>query len=262
MSAELEKAEKKRDKGSSILRTLEIIEAIGRADRPLSPADIAVQLGIPKPSVHRLLQQLHAEDFIQIDMRGAWLAGSRLRSLSFSVLASDPCKAARQAILSDLASTIGETCGIALPDGMNMLYFDRVQTNWPLQINLPIGTHTPIWCTSSGKLYLSSLEANIRKKILDHLPLTKHARNTHTDVDSLEKALAEIREQSYGTDNEEFVDGMVACSVPIPGKNGQMLASLFTHCPVIRKSLDELIEYVPTLNRAAKELSEVIHEGQ
>jgi DNA-binding IclR family transcriptional regulator len=261
MNAELAKVDKKRDKGSSIIRVLEIIEAIGQADRPLSPADIAVQLGIPKPSVHRLLQQLHAEDFIQIDMRGAWGAGKRLRSLGFSVLAGNPGKAARQAILSDLASTIGETCGIAVPDGMNMLYFDRAQTNWPLQINLPVGTHTPMWCTSSGKLYLSTLEAGTRKKILGHLPLTKLARNTHTDLDSLENALTDIREQGYGIDNEEFVDGMVACSVPILNKDGQMLASLFTHCPVIRKSLDELISYVPDLERAAKELAEVINES-
>lgn len=253
--------EKKRDKGSSIIRVLEIIEAIGQADRPLSPADIAVQLGIPKPSVHRLLQQLHAEEFIQINMRGAWMAGRRLRSMSFSILAGDPSKAARQAILSDLAGTIGETCGIAVPDGMNMLYFDRVQTNWPLQINLPVGTHTPMWCTSSGKLYLSTLEESIRQKILGHLPLTKMARNTHTNIDSLVNVLKDIRQQGYGIDNEEFVDGMVACSVPILDKNNRMMASLFTHCPVIRKSLDELTEYVPTLIRAAKELSEVINES-
>jgi len=255
------KQEKKRDKGSSIIRVLEIIEAIGQSERPLSPADIAVQLGIPKPSVHRLLQQLHAEDFIQIDMRGAWLAGRRLRSMSFSVLSSGPGKAVRQAILSDLANAIGETCGIAVPDGTNMLYFDRVQTNWPLQINLPIGTRTPIWCTSSGKLYLSTLKASTRQKILGHLPLAKYARNTYTDMDSLEKALQDIREQGYGTDNEEFVDGMVACSVPILHKDGHMLASLFTHCPVIRKSLDELADFVPELKRAAKELSDVINES-
>lgn len=254
--------EKKRDKGSSIIRVLEIIEAIGQAERPLSPADIAVQLGIPKPSVHRLLQQLHTEGFIQIDMRGAWMAGRRLRSMSFSVLSSGPDKAVRQAILSDLAGAIGETCGIAVPDGTSMLYFDRVQTNWPLQINLPIGTRTPIWCTSSGKLYLSTLKTGTREKILGHLPLTKYARNTCTDLESLEKALMVIREQGYGTDNEEFVDGMVACSVPVLHKDGHMLASLFTHCPVIRKSLDELTGFVPDLKRAARELSEVINENR
>ena len=239
---------------------LEIIEAIGQAERPLSPTDLALQLNIPKPSVHRLLQQLEAERFVQMDMRGAWIAGSRLRSMSLSILASDHSKTARQAILNDLAETIGETCGIAVPDGTHMLYFDRVQTNWPLQINLPVGTHTPIWCTSSGKLYLSTLPDEERHKILSYLSLTKHARNTLTDSESLEFALQKIRTQGFGIDNEEFVDGMVACSVPIRHRNGRMLASLFTHCPVIRKSLDELTRFVPALKKAAKELEEIINE--
>ncbi|MFX4226628.1 MAG: IclR family transcriptional regulator [Porticoccaceae bacterium] len=156
--------EKKRDKGSSIIRVLEIIEAIGQAERPLSPADIAVQLGIPKPSVHRLLQQLHTEGFIQIDMRGAWMAGKRLHSMSFSVLSSGPDKAVRQAILSKLADTIGETCGIAVPDGTNMLYLDRVQTNWPLQINLPIGTRTPIWCTFQWQIVFKYSQGGYARK--------------------------------------------------------------------------------------------------
>lgn len=251
---------KRRDKGSSIIRVLEIIEAVSQAERPLSAADISILLSIPKPSVHRLLQQLETEGFLQTDMRGAWMAGVRLRRMSFGVLSSDAHKTARQAILSALANTIGETCGIAVPSGTQMLYFDRVQTNWPLQINLPVGTHTPIWCTSSGKLYLSTLSQEEQKKILTHLPLTKYARNTHTDPESLAKTLQQIKEQGYGIDNEEFVDGMVACSVPVYHQDGRMMASLFTHCPVIRKSLDELTQFIPNLQKAARELEELIHE--
>jgi hypothetical protein len=47
-----------REKGSSISRVMEIIEAVAKAERPLSPADLSFQLDIPKPSVHRLANQL------------------------------------------------------------------------------------------------------------------------------------------------------------------------------------------------------------
>lgn len=252
--AEGNRNDRRRNRGSSILRALEIVEAISHSERSLTPADLVEQLEIPKPTVHRLLQQLKSERFIQQDMRGAWTAASRLRRMSFGVLSSQPGKTARQAILTDLARTIGETCGIAVPDGTHMLYFDRVQTNWPLQINLPVGTHTPIWCTSSGKLYLSTLDAKARRKILEHLPLTRYARNTCTDPESLEVEIQRIREQGFGIDNEEFIDGMVACSVPVLDADGRMLASLFTHCPVIRKSLDELTRFIPALRNAAKQI--------
>jgi IclR family acetate operon transcriptional repressor len=50
-----------REKGSSISRVMEIIEAVAKAERPLSPADLSFQLDIPKPSVHRLINQLEME---------------------------------------------------------------------------------------------------------------------------------------------------------------------------------------------------------
>jgi len=74
-------------------------------------------------------------------------------------------------IFERLANTTGETCGIAIPDGTEMIYFDRVQSNWPLQIYLPVGSRTPLWCTSSGKLYLSSLPREQRPLEVDEQTL-------------------------------------------------------------------------------------------
>lgn len=89
-------------------------------------------------------------------------------------------------------------------------------------------------------------------------PPEKRARNTLTDVESLEQALRAIRKTEIGIDNEEFIDGMVACSVPIRDKEGKLFACLFTHAPVIRKSLEELLAYEPLLRRAAGDLAEMV----
>ncbi len=44
------------------------------------------------------------------------------------------------------------TCNIATPDRDGMVYIDRVETKWPLRIQLPIGTTVPFHCTASGNL--------------------------------------------------------------------------------------------------------------
>ncbi len=248
----------RREKGSSITRVLEIIEAVSRAERPLSPADLAYQLDIPKPSIHRLLQQLEASGYLQTNMRGLLVPADRLHDIALGVLYASRFKALRQAILKNLADKVGETCGIAIPDGMEMIYYDRVQTNWPLQVHLPVGSRTPVWCTASGKLYLSSMSKERLQRILNNLPLEKRARNTLIDRQALEAALVEIADKERGIDNEEFVDGMVAVAVPIRDKDGRLFASLFTHAPVLRKSLDELLEFEPLLRQAATELGELI----
>lgn len=250
----------RREKGSSITRVLEIIEAISLAERPISPAELAFLLDIPKSSLHRLLQQLEADNYLQINMRGLLLPGNRMHNIALGALHSRQFKALRKAILKNLAETIGETCGIGIPDGNKMVYYDRVQTNWPLRIHLPVGSHTPVWSTASGKLYLSSLPKERRQRIIDKLPLNKLARNTLTDPFSLERDLLKTQASELGTDNEEFIDGMVACAVPIKDKDGKLFACLFTHAPVFRKNLAELLEFEPLLRQAAIELENLIKD--
>jgi len=247
-----------REKGSSISRVMDIIEAVSKAERPLSPADLALLLNIPKPSIHRLLNQLENDRVVQTNMRGLIVPGLRLHGVAWGVLHSQRFSAARRAILQQLTEQTGETCGIAIANGSEMIYYDRVQSDWPLQLNLPVGSRTPAWCTASGKLYLSSLPKQRRQKIISHLPLRQYARNTIVDVEQLEADLATTRQRKIGTDNEEFVDGMAGCAVPILDAEGRLCACLFIHAPLLRKSLDQLLSYRDILHTAAAELGTLI----
>ena len=143
------------------------------------------------------MQTLEKEGFLQFGLRGGLLPGERLHVAALNILRSSRHKALRQAILRQLSEAIGETCGLAIPDGLDMLYFDRVQTNWPLQINLPIGSHTPLWCTASGKLYLASLPPEQLERVLPRLPLQRMARNTLTDLSALRDDLPACAKNSW-----------------------------------------------------------------
>ncbi|MFQ3197198.1 MAG: IclR family acetate operon transcriptional repressor [Paraglaciecola sp.] len=247
-----------REKGSAVTRVMQIIEAVSKAARPLSPADLAIFLDIPKPSIHRLLNQLEDDSFVQTTMRGLIIPGARMHGVAWGVLHSERFSAPRKAILEQLTQQIGETCGIAIPKGTEMVYYDRVQSDWPLQLNLQVGSHTPAWCTASGKLYLSSLPKQRRQKIISHLPLRQYARNTIVDAQALEAQLVDIKNRKVSTDNEEFVDGMVGSAVGILDSHNKLCACLFIHAPVLRKSLDQLIGFSDILHAAAVELGSLI----
>jgi IclR family acetate operon transcriptional repressor len=59
----------------------------------------------------------------------------------------------------------------------------------------------PVRCTSSGKLYLSSLPKESRHRIVGKRPLDKLALNTLTEPESLEIELLKIQANELGTDN-------------------------------------------------------------
>ena len=48
---------------------------------------------------------------------------------------------ARHQILQDVAATVGETVNFVVPEDAGMSYFDRVETDWPFRVQLPVGTH-------------------------------------------------------------------------------------------------------------------------
>ncbi|MDN3398918.1 IclR family transcriptional regulator [Psychrobacter sp. APC 3426] len=249
-------------KVSSITRVLEIIEAISYASKPLSPLELSQELDIPKPTIHRLIQNLVDEGFVTVDIGGGIIPGKRVRNLSVELWQQRQFFHERQMVLHKLVEEIEETCGIATPYHMDMLYTNRAQTSLPLQIYLPVGAKSPMWCTATGKLYLSQLSDTSRNKILQALPLDKFTKNTITDIDALNKELDRIAETGIGIDNEEFISEMVAVSVPVLDKKSRYLASLYIHAPTIRVSLEELMEHVPRLQTAAQDIQALVYELQ
>lgn len=243
------------------LRLLLVLEEMAFAGVPVTPTDVNQVLGLPKPTIHRLFATLEAEGFIQreIDGRG-YSPGRRMRTLSAGILSSLRIRTARVAILTRLAEQIGETCNIALPERDGMIYIDRVETKWPLRIQLPIGTRVPFYCTASGKLYLSSLSDKHLERYAHAVAFEQFTARTLNSPDKLIDEILVVRANGYATDNEEFMEGMIAVGVPITGPNGRLVTTVSFHAPVQRLTMDDANSHVDVLRRAAANLSALVTE--
>jgi IclR family acetate operon transcriptional repressor len=241
------------------LRLLLLLEEVSRAGVPVTPADLVEALGLPKPTVHRLFKTAEDEGFLQRDIDGrAFGPGPRLRRLSVNTLSSQRLRTVRLSILNSVVEKMGETCNIAVPDRETMIYLDRIETKWPLRIQLPVGTHVPFHCTASGKMYLSSLNPRYLDRYLASRDLEEHTGKTITDSAKLKAELATTRKRGYSTDDEEFMEGMVAVAVPIFDDQGRLVSTLSAHAPLQRNDLPALVANVETLKLAAAQLSELL----
>ena len=244
------------------LRLLMLLEEVTRLGTAVKSTDLIESMGLPKPTIHRLLQTAEAEGFLQRDLDGrSYGPGDRLRALAVSTMSSERVRTARLAILKNVAEEIGETCNLATPDREGMTYLDRVETKWPLRIQLPRGTQVPFHCTASGKMYLSSLRTATLNGVLSAGPLEKLTDQTITDQGQLRQEIAETRKRGFSTDNEEFMAGMAAIAVPILDPQKRLLATLSVHAPVMRCSLEQIIRFLEPLKSAADKLSN-LNESQ
>ncbi|MEW9918132.1 IclR family transcriptional regulator [Marimonas sp. MJW-29] len=241
------------------LRLLLLLEEVASVGVPVTPTAANEVLGLPKPTVHRLFHRLEEEGFLQRDIDGrSYAAGLRLRKLAANVLSSSRLRAVRLAVLNALTEDVGETCNLATPERDGMIYIDRVETKWPLRIQLPVGTTVPFHCTASGKMYLSSLPPRHLSKYLASAVLDAHTSKTLTDPDTIVAEIESVRENDYSTDNEEFMEGMVAIAVPIRDDLGRLMSTLSVHAPTQRISLEELKGHLERLRTAAADLAEMM----
>ena len=95
----------------------------------------------------------------------------------------------RRSYLRKLTNDIEETVSLSIPIGTKLVYFDRIEFHWPMQLNLEAGDHLPLHASASGKLYLSSIEEEKVIQIFKNIKTPKTAKNTITDISQFKKEL-------------------------------------------------------------------------
>lgn len=250
------------EKSSAALRALSILETVAKSSTPMTATEINAELKLPKPTIHRLCTMLENEGYLQprLDGRG-YLPGRRLSTMATGVFSNnDHWRTERHGILRRLSEEVGETCNISIPDGSEMVYFDRVETHWPLRIQLKKNDRVPIYCTASGKLFLNNLPSSKRSRLLAKLHFEQYTDNTLTDASKLKEELKRLSAQDIGVDNEEFMQGMVAIAVPLRSDEGSFYGALAMHAPSARMSMEEALSHIPKLQSSASDLVELITE--
>ncbi|MGI9476073.1 MAG: IclR family transcriptional regulator [Hyphomicrobiaceae bacterium] len=245
------------------VRVIVLLREVSRAEVPITANEMSERTGLPKATVYRLCEQLLAADLIrrQIGGRG-FVPGQGLIDLSQTVLSGRAVYVARHAVLERVAREIGETCNLVVPERTGMVYWDRVETEWPLRLQLPVGSRVPFHATSSGKLYLASLGEQQCQRLLQEIELKAYTENTITAPDELRRHLVKTAERGYSLDDEEFIAGMTAVAVAILDKAGRYVASLAVHAPTSRLSIAQACEHVELLQDAARRIGQGIPERE
>jgi DNA-binding IclR family transcriptional regulator len=239
------------------LRTLLILEILGKSDRPMTATEINAELGLPKQTVHRLCVTLEEHGFItRPDNSRKYQVGRRLREIGAGLLYNSRDHITRRQILTDVAQEVGETVNYAVPRETGMDYLDRVETDWAFRIQLPIGSRVPFHCTASGKTFLASLPDRKLKGFLEAIDLRYMTSNTHVTKESLHAEIKAVRKNGYALDREEFMDDMVAIAVPVTDPQNRYIAALAFHGPTQRINIDDAVAKKDILQIAAKRISE------
>jgi DNA-binding IclR family transcriptional regulator len=249
--------------GSALAKGMAVLELVVDSRRPVGLVEMTERLGLPKPTVHRLVRQLEEEGLLQREpQRDRFSAGPRLRALALDTIGATVATGPVHAILESLVAQINETCNIGILDRTQVVYLDRVECDWPLRLQLRPNSRLPIHCTANGKLLLAMLEDRTRRRLIDNLNLQAFTVNTITDPGLLDEECSAIREQNFATNNQEFHLGLIGLAVPVRDGEGRVIAGLALHSPLQRMDLDGAQKHLPALCEAAIRMGEAMIESE
>ncbi len=240
------------------LRLFALLEVIAQRDAPFTQQAIVDEVGLPKPTVYRMLQQLEGAGLLQRDGNGRhYSAGQRLRRLAENLLLNSSTHGARHAVLRQLVDSLGESCNLTAFAAGEVLYLDRVETAAPLRFYLHPGSRVPAHCSATGKLFLSQMSPAQRRRLLSAVPLERFTQNTLTDPEALEREIEQVRQQGYAFDNEEFLPGLLCLGVLVPAGEGLSNMGLAIQAPVMRMSREKALASLGALRQAAQALARI-----
>jgi IclR family acetate operon transcriptional repressor len=246
------------------MRLFALLEVIAAKDQRYSLQALVEETGLPKPTLHRMLQQLEGAGLLQREGDGRqYGTGTRLRRLAENLLLNDSHHGARHVVLRRLVEEVGESCNITALSGSEVVYLDRVETAAPLRFYLHPGSRVPAHCSASGKVFLAQMSPAQRRRLLAHGPLTAYTAKTVTNLPKLEKELKRIQTDGYALDDEEFLPGLVCIAAIVPPAGGTArLSNLSNLCvaiqaPIMRLSAAKAKALLPALQRAALALSRI-----
>jgi DNA-binding IclR family transcriptional regulator len=238
-----------------LAKGLTLLEALAEHPQGTGVSQIAREVGLPVSTVHRLLGNLVERGFVNFapDSRRYYL-GLKIFELSNQVSLARGLSEIALPAMRRLAETTGESVFMAVRDGTELVYIERVEGESRIQIRGAIGSRGPLYCTAQGKAILASLPESSLEEILSKIDLEPKAPNTITDPVELRKELQRTRERGWAIADEENQEGIRAVGVSLINNREWPVAAMSVAAPVFQVSLKRLEEFAPLLVDAAREI--------
>jgi DNA-binding IclR family transcriptional regulator len=238
--------------GNAIEKALSVLEALADHERI---TDLAEMTGLPKSTVHRILQSLVGHGFATSDGNGGYLPGARILTLAGKVMHRiDPARLAEPA-LRGLRDRTGHTVHFALRNGDEAVYVEKLAGHKPYQMPSRIGQSLNLHSTAIGKAILAGLPDEEVAAICERTGMPRMTPNTLVSPSELRSHLAEVRKRGYAIDDEENVPGLRCVGAAVTGHNGQVAGAVSISTLVHELSVREARAVGAEVVKTAREVS-------
>ncbi len=211
---------------SAAERLLAVLAAFDRSAPALSLTEISRRAGLTLPTAHRLVGLLTAWGALERDASGDYHIGLRLWELGALAPRAVPLREAAMPYLEDLYEATHENVQLAVRDGMEVVYIERISGRSAVNVLARVGAHWPLHATGVGLVLLAHADPAVQEEYLAAGRLDAFTPRTVTDPAALRRMLAQVRRSGFAVSDRQITDDALSVAAPVRGVRGEVVAAV------------------------------------
>jgi DNA-binding IclR family transcriptional regulator len=240
----------------SVERAFDILNLFGSQCPELSMTEIARALGLHKSTTASLIYTLEANGFLsQNPDTRKYRLGLKLVERAFAMLDQIEIRQVAYPFLRDLRDQWNETVNLAIMDGPDVVYVERLLGTKALGMRSEVGRRAPAHATALGKAILACLPAAGVQTFVAQYGLAALTPRTITQPAEFLAEIEKTREQGYAVDDEENEIGGRCVAVPVFDHTGQPVAAVSVSAPTARLPVSEFPQAGAMVRETARSIS-------
>ncbi len=210
-----------------IFKSVRVLDAVAEAREPCRIADVVHATGLPRGTVHRILEALMAERLVRRDESTLrYRLGARMVQLARRALDDLDLRAAAEPEMTGLVQKFGETALLALWVSPSLVVIDRQDGHHAMRFSSPIGSRLTLGGSALGKAFLSALPAAQRAEALAADDGAAGAPSTATDPSTFLAHLEMLANRGFAVDEQAGGSSANSVAAPILDSRGQPLGAI------------------------------------
>lgn len=241
---------------TSVDRALTIMETLAGSKKGLTNSEISRKLKFPKSTISYLLRTLELRGYLYKDRSsGKFRVTAKLFSVGSLALHGLELNDIALPVLQDLVDKSGLTAHLAILDGREAVFVQKVDKPGMIKMNTWVGRRLDVHSTGVGKALIAYAAPAAMEEIIREKGLPKRTPNTITSSAQLFSELAKVRSMGYATDNCENSPDVRCIAAPIFNRKGEIEAAVSLTGTESQIRLHKIKMYAKLLKQAAKNLS-------
>ncbi|CUR58706.1 Transcriptional regulator, IclR family [metagenome] len=220
-------------------KVMALLGAFDRRHRTLTLSELARRAGVPVATAFRLVGELEAAGLLDRRPSGEYAVGRRLWDLGLLAPVQSELRQVASPFLNDLYGATLATVHLAIRDGVEVLYLDRLSGNASVPVVSQVGSRLPLHATGVGKVLLAHAPSDVVLAVLGNL--TRITPYTVTQPGRLRAELRRVHQEGFAQTVEEMSLGACSVAVPIAGPEGDVVAALGIVVPSLKRDRPQLV---------------------